>query len=166
MMIDLDVLERIKVFKDMNDDQLTAIQNHCELVNYQRGDKLFTEGDDATQLWFVADGQVDLRFEMPDDRASASETTISTVDVQDAAARTLGWSCFVPPHKMRLSAYCVSRHCKIVRIEKDALVRIFDKDKDMGYKFMSYIVTVVGYRFHQFQDEVAKHRGEYLMSGW
>ena len=38
--------------------------------------------------------------------------------------------------------------------------------KDMGYKFMSYIVTVVGYRFHQFQDEVAKRRGEYLMSGW
>ena len=165
-MIDLEILERIEAFKDMNDDQLTAIQSFCELVNYQRGDKLFTEGDDATQLWFVVDGQEDLRFEMPDGRATSSELTISTVKVQEAAAKPLGWSCFVPPHKMRLSAYCTSRHCKIVRIEKDALVRIFDKDRDMGYKFMSYLVTVVGYRFQQFQDEVAKHQGEYLMSGW
>ena len=36
----------------------------------------------------------------------------------------------------------------------------------MGYRFMSYMVTVVGFRFQQFQDVVAKMTGDTLMSGW
>ena len=67
---------------------------------------------------------------------------------------------------MRLSAYCVTKGCKIIRINKTALLDLFGKDPIMGYKFMSYMITVVGYRFQQFQDHVAKNMGEDLMSGW
>jgi len=165
-MASLDLLDQVEAFKGMNDDQLTAIQPHVHEMTFQRGDKLFTEGDPATEVWFVMEGEVDLRFEMPDGRPTTDETTISKVQAKDFVAKTLGWSCFVPPHKMRLSAYCISRSCKVIKIARENLIRIFDKDHQAGYRFMSYLVKVVGYRFQQFQDEVAKHRGEYMMSGW
>ena len=116
-------------------------------------------------MWFVVAGQVDLRFEMPDRRATSEEMTVSSVEVKqkDPEAKTLGWSCFVPPYKMRLSAYCVTRRCEVVRIKKEALLGLFNKDPLMGYKFMSYMITVVGYRFHQFQDHVARNMGEDLI---
>jgi len=167
-MISAELLGSMKAFKDMSDAQRAAIQKHCEEVQYKRGDKLFTEGDEATHMWNVIEGQVDLRFEMPDRRPTSGEMTVSSVEVKETEpeAKTLGWSCFVPPYKMRLSAYCVTKTCKIVRIKKTALLDLFDKDPLMGYKFMAYMITVVGYRFHQFQNHVAKNMGEDLMSGW
>jgi len=56
--------------------------------------------------------------------------------------------------------------CKIVRVAKNDLLRLFNDDPLMGYRFMSYMITVVGYRFHQFQAYVAKNLGEDLISGW
>ena len=85
---------------------------------------------------------------------------------KEAEAKTLGWSCFVPPYKMRLSAYVVTDTCRIVRVAKNDLLRLFNDDPLMGYRFMSYMITVVGYRFHQFQAYVAKNLGEDLISGW
>ena len=36
----------------------------------------------------------------------------------------------------------------------------------MGYAFLTYLITVVGYRFHQFQDECAKIKVTYVMASW
>jgi len=165
-MLNLELLDKVDAFKEMNDDQLSAIKKHCEVVEFQRGDKLFTEGDDARHLWAVVEGDVDLRFELPG-HENSKRTNISSVSVvKEGVAKTLGWSCFVPPHKMRLSAYCVSRFCKVVKIPGESLIELFEKDTRMGYMFMSFLVKVVGFRFHQFQNEVARRRGEYIMSGW
>lgn len=167
-MIDSVLIKSIKACENMNDRQIAAIQKHCVEVNFKKDDKLFTEGDAAEYMWNVIDGQVDLRFEMPDPKQTSSAQTVSSVEVGelDEEAKVLGWSCFVPPFKMRLSAYCVSARCKIVKIKKDDLLTLFNEDVEMGYKFLTYLVTVVGYRFHQFQDHVARNMGEDLMSGW
>lgn len=167
-MVSIEVVESIKAFQDMNDAQRAAIQKHCEELQFKRNDKLFTEGDAAEHMWNVIEGHVDLRFEMPDRRPTSADMTVSSVEVtkKEPEARTLGWSCFVPPYKMRLSAYCVTKTCRIVRVKKASLLDLFDKDSLMGYKFMSYMITVVGFRFQQFQDHVAKNMGEDLMSGW
>jgi CRP-like cAMP-binding protein len=167
-MIQTELIKSIEAFENLNDKQLAKIQQHCEIIEYEQDDILFSEGDDATQLWIVIQGLVDLRFEMPDGRPTSPDHTVSFVDVkhQDPEAKMLGWSCFVPPYKMRLSAYCVTETARIVRIEKQKLTELFEQDPEIGFKFLSYLITVVGYRFHQFQDHVATHMGEDLMSGW
>ena len=147
---------------------MEKLQPKCEIIEFQKGSKLFTEGDEAKHLWVVHDGCVDLRFEMPDRRQSSDEMTVDSVAVEKMSpeAKVLGWSSFVPPYKMRLSAYCVTVNCKIVRIPKSDLLELFNADPLMGYRFMSYMITVVGFRFQQFQDHVAKNMGEDLMFGW
>jgi CRP-like cAMP-binding protein len=167
MTINQEMLEKIEVFKNFNEKQLVTVKNLCEEVVFNENDRLFAEGDPATHLWLVVDGKVDLRFEFPD-RAPTKEHTVSSVKVspKKAVTRTLGWSCFVPPYQMRLSAYCVTRTCRIIRIPKKDLLKIFEDDSLMGYRFMSYMVTVVGYRFQQFQDVVAKTMGDTMISGW
>lgn len=167
-MVPAELLKSLEAFKHMNDQQVELIQKHCEILEYEKEDKLFSEGDEATHLWIVTKGVVDLRFEMPDGRPTSDKQTITNVDVEhrDPEAKVLGWSCFVPPYQMRLSAYCVTEIATIVRIEKSRLIAVFEKDPEIGYKFLSYLITVVGYRFHQFQDQVAKNMGEDLMSGW
>ncbi|QTA86237.1 Crp/Fnr family transcriptional regulator [Desulfonema magnum] len=164
-MISLDLLEKLDIFEGLNDDQLTAVQENCEEKEYKRGDRLFAEGEDATHLWIVTEGRVDLRFEMPGSRPTSDDYTVSAVSARDSVAKILGWSCFVPPHKMRLSGYC-ARDCKVIKIGKTNLTKLFAKDPWLGFLIMSYLVRVVGYRFHQFQDEAAKNMGENIMSCW
>lgn len=168
MVIEKELLENLEAFKNLTAEQLSVMGNHLEEVVFNEHDRLFAEGDPATHLWFIVDGKVDLRFEMPDKRVTTTEQTVSSVKVkpQKPVARTLGWSCFVPPYQMRLSAYCVTRTCRIIRIPKEELLKIFEDDPLMGYRFMSYMVTVVGYRFHQFQDVVAKTMGDTMITGW
>ena len=167
-MLGIDLLKKVEGFQGMTDTQLSSVQGFCEQLDFRKDDRLFAEGDLATHLWFVVEGQVDLRFEMPVRRATDSEQTVATVKVKrpDWRAKTLGWSCFVPPFKMRLSAYCVSDTCRIVRVPREELLLLFEKDPVMGHKFMSYMVIIVGYRFQQFQDAVAKIMGDTLVNGW
>ena len=167
-MIDLKILRELKPFENMNEDQLKKLQENCEEIDFQKGDKLFTQNDDALHLWIVREGSVDLRFELPDRRETSPDMTVDGVNVGKKApeAKVLGWSCFVPPYKMRLSAYCVTGACKIVRVLKSDLMTLFSQDSQMGYLFMSYMIRVVGFRFHQFQDHVARNMGEDLMFGW
>jgi CRP-like cAMP-binding protein len=67
---------------------------------------------------------------------------------------------------MRLSAYCVSDSCTVIKFDRDVLLKLFEQDTDMGYKILSFMIKVVGYRFHEFQDELAKHLGEDIINAW
>lgn len=167
-MIGLDELKNVEAFKGLDETQLEAVRPLSEELNFYFADRLFKEGDKALHLWHVTDGKVDLRFEMPDARSTTPEQTVSSIEVekQDPEAKTLGWSCFVPPHEMRLSAYVTTDTCRVIRVKKSDLLTLFDADPLMGYRFMLYMISVVGYRFQQFQDYVAKNLGEDMISGW
>jgi signal-transduction protein with cAMP-binding, CBS, and nucleotidyltransferase domain len=165
-MVPLEELDKIEIFKGLNDNQLKAIQKHCQKLEYHRGDRLFREGDPADFLWIVTEGQVDLRFELPGNRPTSDQATISTLSAEEQEKRILGWSCFVPPYHMRLSGYCGTRTCLVVKISKEELIKLFEKDPQMGYVIMTYLVKVVGYRFNQFQDEIAKSKGSDILNAW
>jgi len=46
-------LETLDIFQDLTDDELAEIQKLCREEEYQRNDKLFTEGDPADDLWII-----------------------------------------------------------------------------------------------------------------
>lgn len=165
-MVDLSVLEKVEIFKGLDDVQLANFQTYAEEVKYQKGDKLFTEGDDAKHLWIVINGDVSLRFELPGGRSAEKKNIVGLQKSKKNVAKILGWSCFVPPHKMMLSAYCASRNCRIIKIKKKDINSIFEKDSELGLSVMRLLIQVVGYRFKQFQEIVCKTMGEDLLSGW
>lgn len=160
-MISLDFLESVEAFGDLDDTQLTAIQGCCEVADYKRGEKLFAAGEASEYFWVVREGQINLTWDMPEGPA-LSESTITTL----TTGMPFGWSSLVKPYKYRLSAHCASRSCKVIKIQKDRLNRLFADDTGMGYKIMSKVMIVAGRRFHQLQDEVAKRRGYDIINRW
>ena len=77
-----------------------------------------------------------------------------------------GWSSLVPPFEYRLSAYCVSRSCRVLKIDSKCLSSVFEKDSSLGYKIMSKIVSVVGTRFYQLREEIIKQKGQEIINQW
>ena len=160
-MVSLDFLEDVDAFSDLDDDQLTAIQDCCEVAKFKRGEAIFAAGEAPEYFWLVLEGQVSLVWDMPGGPA-LPENTISTL----SEGMPFGWSSLVPPHKYRLSARCASRSCKTVRIPRNRLLQLFEDDAQLGYKVMSRVIIVVGQRFHQLQDEVARRRGHDIINRW
>ena len=160
-MIDLDFLDKVEVFKGLDDSQLSAVAQCGEIVSLKREEKLFGQGEDSEFLWVVMNGQVDLREEAVK-RSKKTTDQISFI----SEAQIFGWSCFVPPYTYRLSGYCTTRTCSAVKFQKECLKALFESDPDVGYHIMSYLVTVVGSHFKNFQDELAKKRGIDIMTKW
>ncbi|MCF8044902.1 MAG: cyclic nucleotide-binding domain-containing protein [Desulfarculaceae bacterium] len=165
-MVSLDVLENLDIFEELTDEELSRVADLCSEQEYQREDRLFTEGEPAREMWIVTEGEVELRFEMPNAEPSTSRTAMSTHQKETPESQVFGWSCFIPPYKMRLSAFCMSRRCTVVKISASALNNLMDADNRIGYNLMKYMVQVVGFRFKQFQDEVAKFTGIGMLNTW
>jgi len=146
-MTSYDFLENAEVFKGLDNDQLAAIQPCCEEKEYLYGRKLFAEGEAAKHLWVVMEGQVDLRFELPD-RRSSEKFTIAAMTAGDA----FGWSSIVPPSRYTSSAYCASKRCKLLQVDSHCLQQIFEKEVKAGYRIVFNLAAVVGKRFQQLHD--------------
>jgi signal-transduction protein with cAMP-binding, CBS, and nucleotidyltransferase domain len=160
-MISINFLEKVEVFQGLNTEQLAAIKDCCRQEEFKHETILMDEGEEANHLWIVKEGRVDLRFDLPG-LTTSEENTISSI----LEAGAFGWSSFVPPYKYRLSGYCASKSCKLIKIEKECLIKLFEKDPSIGYVVMSSMATVVGRRFHRLQEEAAKSRGQNIMGGW
>ena len=165
-MVNLESLRSLEIFRDLDNAQLQTLHSHAYTEQYSRNERLFKEGEDARQMWIETEGQIDLRFELPGQGDTTSDQTIRSIQARPMEAKVLGWSCFVPPYKMRLSAYCISDSCTVIKLNRDDLLNLFEQDKDIGYKILSYMIKVVGYRFHEFQDELARHLGEDIINAW
>ncbi len=165
-MVNIDILEGLDIFNELTIDEIKKIQPHCTRETYQLDQMLFEEGEPAEEMWIVSEGEVALRFKMPGNRPLKEESTLSTHHKDIPESQVFGWSCFIKPYRMRLSAFCASRRCTAIKINRTALNEIMESDTDIGYKIMKYLVQVVGYRFNQFRDEVAKFMGLGIMNSW
>ncbi len=161
-MIDLEIMKTVEALKGLNSDQLALIQKYSEKMEFNQGERLFSEGEDSAHLWIVLEGEVELRYDRPEGQPNPVEDPISFI----SKAELFGWSSFMPPFKYKLSAYCASQKCEVVRIEKESLVKLFENDADMGFELMSHILRVIGTHFYQFRNGIAKRWGHDIMSGW
>ncbi len=142
----LDFLKKVDIFKGLDQDQLIAVNKGGREKEYNYGDRLFAEGENADRIWLVVDGQVDLRFDLPG-RPTSEENTVFSIN----SPRTLGWSSFVPPFKYALSAYSATKSCKILQILKEHLLECFEKDPRMGLMFMTNVAAITSSHFDQLQ---------------
>jgi signal-transduction protein with cAMP-binding, CBS, and nucleotidyltransferase domain len=160
-MVNLDFVESVEVFKDLDDDQLTAVRDCCREAEYGRGEKIFGVKGAPVSLWAVIEGEVDLQQEPPENPTAQGDKIVTL-----SKTMTFGWSSLVPPFKYRLSAYCATRSCKVLKIDSQCLTRLFEQDAELGYMVMSKIVAVVGTRFYQLREEIIKHRGHDIINKW
>jgi len=145
-MITVDFLKDVDLFKGLSADQIDLIQKYCHLVECKGRQKLNGEGDEAKRIWIVVEGQVDLSFELPGG-TSSELCVVSTV----GAGESFGWSSFVPPYRYRLSSYAVPPGCKVLWIDREHLVRLFEDDYRMGYVFLYNLAGIINGRYHQLQ---------------
>ena len=146
-MISLNFLRKVDIFNNLSENQLSLLREGCHEKRYSNGELLFKDGMEANQIWIMQEGRVDLRFDLPG-RATSEVTTFYS----EWPGNTFGWSCFVPPYKYILSAYCASIDCHILHLNKEYMRSLFKEDSQMGYIVMSNLTRVMRARFQMMQS--------------
>lgn len=161
-----DILKGLELFKGLNETQLQSIAEICFRAEFAQGDRLFKEKENAHSIWINYNGTIELRFELPGASMTSSDQTLSSISGNPDNAQLIGWSSLVPPYKYRLSAYCVSPSCQVLKIDKTDLFRLFENDHTIGYVFLSKLTKIIGSRFIDLQDHLAQVKGEDLLNQW
>ncbi|MBN2031919.1 MAG: cyclic nucleotide-binding domain-containing protein [Deltaproteobacteria bacterium] len=155
-MVHLEILEKVEIFRDLDDRRLGAVGGCCTEAAFQRGEEIFKVGEEARHLWAVAEGRVKL--------VSGSNSTLEEKEVSEG--RVFGWPSLLKNRTYRFSAICAARSARVIRIDAGCLQALFEEDPLLGYKVMSGLVVVIGDHFHQLQEEVVKRRGQDMMNQW
>jgi CRP-like cAMP-binding protein len=155
-MLNLDTLEKVEVFKELDDRRLSTVVECCTEVVFQRGEGIFKTGEEARHLWAVVEGRVKLEAE-PSSTLRKSEVSETQV---------FGWPSLLATPTYRFTASCAARSAKVIQIDATCLRALFEKDPELGYRVMSGLLQVIGNRFHQLEEEVVKRRGQDMLNQW
>lgn len=142
----IEILRHTEAFESLNEKELAPIAELSSIHEFSNGQHLFKDGQSAESLWVISEGMIDLRFELPA-RKTSDEQTLFT----QAENRIIGWSSLIPPYKYKLSAYCVSRKCRVMAVDAGQLMEYFRQNPGIGYRVLSGMIRVVGKRFQQLQ---------------
>jgi len=153
-------LKQMDVFMGLTENQLSAIRECADVIDFKKDDRIFAQGDNASHVWIVREGEVRLQTESGNNKGAGPLVSFMS------QAHAFGWTCFVPPYKYRLSGYCDSKSCSLFRFNKTDLLRVFEDDFTVGFQVISYLMAAVGTQFMQYQDALAQNRGTEMMNQW
>lgn len=143
-----DVLAQSAFFQEIEPKELDKIVRISRPVSFAEGDRIFDAGQEASSLFMVGQGEVELRFCI-DHLNGPVELTLHTVKRGDM----FGWSAFAGRLTYTLSAVAVTE-AKLYRIPAERLRNLCREDVNMGYLIMNNVATLISSRFVAIQGLV------------
>ncbi len=147
------------LLKGLGARELEEFMMRCHQKQYADGTNLFMENTEATNLYMIVEGGIELHFEMP--KRENADTTIAVLKPGEA----VGWSAVVPPHTYRLSGY-TSGKTTLLQVDRDTLLELFDSNYHLAYIFMRNIAELAGERVNHVQDKLARLLADEAVNGW
>ena len=136
-MIDPHTFRRMPIFEDLSKKELALVTPLCEKKHFSKGETLFEEDRQATQLFVLQTGRVVIMM----NGARGQRALVYSV----LPGQAFSWSALVPPRRYTASAIAVDPSEAIV-INGRKLATLFKKDTALGYKIMCRVAQLVSKR--------------------
>ena len=139
-------------------DEAEVFIRHCETKVYHDQKVLFQEMSEATSLYLLVEGEIELKFQLPAQRGDAVLAVRNPGD-------TIGWSTLVPPYKYIFTGVCRGE-VTVLQIDRGTMESVFATNYHLGYIFMRNVAALSGDRLLRVQDKLAKVLGDEAVTGW
>ena len=151
----IDAMRKTQIFEGLSDEQLKTIEPLCRQVHCLSGKIFFSEGDEATDLFVVLEGEVALEVELfMGDHVRPQIITVEKIDQND----TFGWSALVEPRRMTTTARC-TRDVDIIAINGDDLKVLLKEHADIGMIVLENVARIVRSRLVHTRQRLIAERG-------
>jgi CRP-like cAMP-binding protein len=125
------------LFKDLESKYLQFIVDCASLKNFEPGDYLLREKEDADEFYLIRQGKVALSTFVP------GRGSINIQYLGDG--KVVGWSWLIRPHRWHFNALATET-TDVIAIDGKRLRDECEKDHDLGYELMKRLALVVGQR--------------------
>ena len=126
-------LEAQRLFGSLRPDQIDALSNAADVVDYKAGDTVYYQGKRADHIYVVLEGEVSLR--LPGKGGITIPIDVATQGVMFGACQ-----CF-DTESYAVTAQCVT-NSKLMKIAASALRYLMEDDLLMGYVTQRHISRV------------------------
>jgi CRP-like cAMP-binding protein len=135
-----ELLRRHRFFGGLRDDELTAIAMIAEECNYPDGGVVFREGEQATRLYILTAGAIDLVYEIH--RGDGVDTSyVGSIH----AGEPFGLSAFVDPYALTATARAHGS-ARTIAIDAAGLRALSEVDCRLGYTIMRQVAIALAER--------------------
>lgn len=168
-MVEPNQLSGFSIVADMPSEIIAEIARNATLKSFKTGVVLFEEGDMATELYGLLEGEVALSVLFRDRVLKAEvrheqyvhkrveiiekEMVFETV----APGEIFAWSALIAPHQLTSTATCTAP-TQLIALPADALEAIFERAPQAGALFMKRLAEVIAQRL--------RHRTDKLIESW
>ncbi|MFC1789075.1 Crp/Fnr family transcriptional regulator [Thermodesulfobacteriota bacterium] len=138
-MVKVSDFNKFDMFSMFSDDQLAELSKITEKKSFKKGVQIYREGDRANQIYLVTKGLVSMNKIAPGEKVGISFEKRERGDL-------FGTACFMKPQEYTLNAVGM-QPTEVMSINGDKLFELFQKDPDLGYKFMKEVAKIYFERY-------------------
>jgi CRP-like cAMP-binding protein len=156
-MDELKLISGFSIFSGPLQDLLPEISKYVEMLDFSSGEVIFGEGEEASKVYGLIEGEVELVLVAKDDiiktdvryeeyTRSKTETVERDIVVDSIGAGDIfGWSALTAGGHYTSKAICVEP-TRVFALPADSLRAFFAKHPQAGYPFMERLVEVISQR--------------------
>ena len=164
-----ELISRLAIFSGVSSNILAQIAQHIEVLDCDSGEPVFQEGEEASHLYGVLDGEVDLILIARDENlitdvqfeeyTHVETETLEREIVVDSIGpgEVFGWSALTPSGKFTSKAVCAKKS-RILAMPEKILKTVFREHPQTGYPFMEQLADIISKRL--------ANRTDKLLDGW
>jgi CRP-like cAMP-binding protein len=129
------IIKEIEIFEGIDFEVMNEIAGICSEENHSKGTTIFERDEQAKCLYILLEGTVCLVIK------NGGSITYSLTE----PGNVFGWSSMLEHGNYTASGICAT-DLKVVKIEKDQLIKIFKNHPDVGFKVLQRLAGVISRR--------------------
>lgn len=143
-------LAQSPLFAGLPEDYLVRFADLAEELTCRAGHTLFQEGEEASHLYILLSGKVNIQVQPIGVKQPLTVVSLST------SGQLVGWSGFMPPSYYTASAVC-QENSRLLAFDGAVFNRLIDDQPASGLIIMRRIAGVISQRLRTIQGIVLKN---------
>jgi len=156
--IDITFLKKVPLFADISDEKLASIAH----ITYERivdaGTSIVKEGEKGSDLYILVDGEVEvsrtLLLKIAGQGLDQRDKSLIRLTANDHAF--FGEMALFDESSERSASVTAKSQCVLACISRDKFFKLAEADKEIGYRVLKNIVTILISRLDKTTNDVLK----------
>jgi CRP/FNR family cyclic AMP-dependent transcriptional regulator len=130
------VLKQSDIFHQFTPKQLEMVANLCHEKVYQAGEIVFDENSESSELYIIADGEVEIRIDPSLVQAHDTHSANNSVKTTLRKGQTLGEVALVDEGLRSASARVMKDETRLLVIDRNRLIMLCETYPPLGFRLM------------------------------
>ena len=143
-MVSLEALKKIELLNYLTDGMLEKLRPSIDILNFEKDEIVFREGDAADRLYMLKSGKILL------EKRISEKMTILYGSVKQGYC--FGWSVMIDAGPYTSDAIC-AEPCELFSLRREKIRNLMDNDHELGYIFTQRMLWVLKRRLDHRTDQ-------------